>query len=291
MESTNELREFLVSRRAKVTPEQAKLPAYGGNRRVPGLRREEVAMLAGVSVDYYTKLERGAVGIVSESVLDAVSRALQLTATERDHLFHLTGTSTSLRTATPPVRSHVRPGVQRILDGLADSPAFVGTSARGLIGSNALGRATYAPLFESSVSPIPNTARYMFLDPGAKSFFLEWQDAAGSLVANLRRELGSDPLNRELQDLIDDLNRQSDEFSRFWRSHDVRTHDTGLKLVNHPLVGELRLTFETMDLPSDPGQKLIVYGAEPGSETAQRLRILASWSASDAARGQLIEPS
>lgn len=285
------LREFLVSRRAKVTPEQARLLAYGGNRRVPGLRREEVAMLAGVSVDYYTKLERGAVGVVSEAVLEAVSRALQLNPTERDHLFHLTGTATSLRSMSAPVRSHVRPAVQRILDGLADSPAFVGTAARGLIGANTLGRATYAPIFESTVSDVPNTARYMFLDSGAKTFFPEWQDAAGNLVANLRRELGSDPLNRELHDLVDDLNRESEEFRRFWRSHDVRAHDTGLKLVHHPIVGELQLTFETMDLPSDRGQKLIVYGAEPGSETAQRLGVLASWWASEAAvRAQPVEP-
>jgi hypothetical protein len=279
----NQLREFLVSRRAKVTPEQAKLPAYGGNRRVPGLRREEVAMLAGVSVDYYTKLERGAVGIVSESVLDAVSRALQLTPTERNHLFHLAGTAISLRTSTTPPRGYVRPSVQRILDGLADSPAFVGTATRHLIAANALGRATYAPLYETAADGVPNTARYMFLDPGARTFFPEWHGAASSLVANLRREVGSDPLSRELHALIDELNRNSEDFRRFWQSHDVRTHDTGLKLVHHPLVGELRLTFETMDLPSDPGQRLIVYGAEPGSETADRLRLLASWSADDLA--------
>ncbi|MCJ1709005.1 helix-turn-helix transcriptional regulator [Microbacterium sp. VKM Ac-2923] len=279
MEIGNELREFLVSRRARITPEQAKLPAHGGNRRVAGLRREEVAMLAGVSVDYYTKLERGAVGVVSESVLDAVARALQLTPTERDHLFHLTGTTAPLRTASRPVRALVRPAVQRILDGLGESPAFVGTATRGIVAANALGRATYSPLYDDAPDGVPNTARYTFLNPGAKDFFIEWDTAAANLVANLRRELGSDPLNRGLQQLIDDLNRESVEFRMLWRSHDVRTHDVGIKAIRHPVVGDLHLTFEALPLPADPGQNLIIYGAEPGSETADRLRLLASWSA------------
>lgn len=281
MESGNELREFLISRRASVTPEQAKLPAYGGNRRVPGLRREEVAMLAGVSVDYYTKLERGAVGVVSESVLDAVARALLLTPTERDHLFHLTGTSTTLRTVPRPISSRVRPSMQRILDSLTDSPAFIGTKTRDLIAANALGRAAYAPLYDASPGIAPNSARYLFLDPGAHHFFSEWESAAANLAANLRRELGADPLNRELQALVDDLNRDSPDFRALWTSHDVRTHDTGFKAIRHPVVGDLQLTFEAMDLPTDPGQTLIVYGAEPGSETADRLRLLASWIATE----------
>lgn len=236
-------------------------------------------MLAGVSVDYYTKLERGAAGTVSASVLDAVARALQLTTTERDHLFHLTGTTASLRAISRPERAYVRPAVQRILDGLAESPAFVVTATRGLLASNALGRATYSPLYDAAPDGIPNTARYTFLDPGAKDFFIEWDTAAANLVANLRRELGTDPLNRALQQLIDDLNRTSTEFRQLWRSHDVRTHDAGMKAIRHPVVGELRLTFEAMPLPADPGQSLVVYGAEPASESAVRLRLLASWSA------------
>lgn len=242
-------------------------------------------MLAGVSVDYYTKLERGAVGAVSESVLDAVARALQLTPTERDHLFHLTGTTASLRTISRPVRALVRPAVQRILDGLSESPAFVGTATRDLIAANALGRATYSLLYEDAPDGIPNTARYTFLNPAAKNFLLEWDTAAANLVANLRREVGADPLNRELQQLVDDLNRRSAEFRTLWRSHDVRTHDAGIKAINHPVVGELHLTFEAMPLPAGPGQNLIIYGAEPGSETADRLRLLASWSATPEASG------
>ncbi|MDF2563048.1 MULTISPECIES: helix-turn-helix transcriptional regulator [unclassified Microbacterium] len=292
MDTGSELREFLVSRRARITPEQAKLPAYGGNRRVAGLRREEVAILAGVSVDYYTKLERGAVGLVSESVLDAVARALQLTRTERDHLFHLTGTTASLRTVSRPIRSLVRPAVQRILDGLSgESPAFVGTVTRDLIAANTLGRATYSPLYDDAPNDTPNIARYTFLNPGAQEFFIEWGTAAANLVANLRRELGTDPLNRDLQHLIDDLNRDSPEFRALWRSHDVRTHDAGVKSIRHPVVGDLRLTFESIPLPADPGQNLIIYGAEPGSETADRLRLLASWSATSKASDATTWPS
>ena len=281
MDTGNELREFLISRRGRITPQQAKLPAYGGNRRVAGLRREEVAMLAGVSVDYYTKLERGAVGIVSESVLDAVARALQLSPIERDHLFHLTGTATSLRAAPVRRRDGVRAPVQRILDGLVDSPAFIGSSSRDLIAANALGRATYSPIYDAFPGAVPNTARFMFLEPGARDFFIEWQSAAANLVANIRRELGADPLNAELQLLVDDLNRLSPDFGALWRSHDVRTHDTGFKAIRHPVVGELNLTFEAMELPADPGQTLIVYGAEPGSDTADRLRLLSSWIAAE----------
>lgn len=282
MDGENELREFLVSRRARITPEQAKLPAYGGNRRVAGLRREEVAMLAGVSVDYYTKLERGAVGVVSPSVLDAVARALQLTSTERDHLFHLTGTTASLRPVAQPERTAVRPTVQRILNGLSDSPAFVATAARNLVAANDLGRAVYSPLYDAAADGIPNTARYTFLEPGSKEFFVDWRTAAANLVANLRREIATDPLNRALEQLVDELNRRSSEFGELWRSHDVRTHDAGIKSIRHPVVGELHLTFEAMPLPADPGQNIVVYGAEPGSETADRLRLLASWSAAEA---------
>jgi transcriptional regulator with XRE-family HTH domain len=280
MDTRSELREFLSSRRSKVTPAQAKLPAYGGNRRVKGLRREEVAMLAGVSVDYYTKLERGSIGAVSEGVLNAVARALQLTPVERDHLFHLTGTTASIRPGKRPIPPRVvRPAVQRVLAALVDAPAFVGTHTRDLIAANTLGRAVFSPLYDAAPDGVPNTARFLFLNPAARDFFPEWQQTATDTVANLRTELGRDPLDARLTGLVDDLNRQSAEFRTLWRSHDVRYHDTGSKTVHHPVVGELTLTFEVMELPADPGQSLIVYGAEPGSATADALRLLASWSA------------
>jgi len=280
MDNRLELREFLASRRANITPAPANLPAYGGNRRVAGLRREEVAMLAGVSVDYYTKLERGTVGAVSDSVLDAVARALHLTDAERDHLFRLAGSTGATRPVRrDPSRNIVRPAVQRVVDGIVDSPAFVRTHTRQLIAANALGRAVYAPLYDADPTGQPNTARFLFLDTQARSFFVEWPKNAADMVANLRTELGRDPYDRDLTDLIDDLNRDSAEFRTLWKAHDVRYHDTGVKRLRHPVVGDLELTFEAMELPADPGQSLIVYGAEPGSPTADALHLLASWAA------------
>ncbi|MCS5498339.1 helix-turn-helix transcriptional regulator [Cnuibacter physcomitrellae] len=292
METRPEIREFLTSRRARITPEQAKLPVYGGNRRVTGLRREEVAMLAGMSVDYYTKLERGTIGAVSESVLDAVARALQLTRAERDHLFRLVGTGSTLRSAAPRApRRMARPTVQRVLDSMTDSPAFVGTSSRHLIAANALGRAVFSPLYESPTARegVPNTALFLFLDPSAAQFFPEWPKNAADSVANIRTELGVDPHDEALTGLVDELNRESAEFRRLWRSHDVRYHDTGFKNLHHPVVGDLHLTFEVMGLPADPGQNLIVYGAEPASATADALRLLASWAADPRSSATLAE--
>jgi transcriptional regulator with XRE-family HTH domain len=285
MDNRDELREFLATRRAKITPSQANLPAYGGNRRVPGLRREEVAMLAGVSVDYYTKLERGNIGAVSDSVLDAVSRALQLIPAERDHLFLLAGSTG----ATRPIRrisnrTTVRPSLQRIVDGIVDSPAFIRTHTRDLIAANALGRAVYSPLYDDDPTGTPNSARFLFLDDRARRFFVDWDKNAADMVANLRSELGRDPYDSDLTDLIDGLNRDSSTFRTLWKAHDVRYHDTGIKRVHHPVVGDLHLTFEAMELPSDPGQSLLIYGAEPASATADALRLLASWTAAPPAR-------
>jgi transcriptional regulator with XRE-family HTH domain len=285
MDNRDELREFLATRRAKITPAQANLPAYGGNRRVPGLRREEVAMLAGVSVDYYTKLERGNIGAVSDGVLDAVSRALQLTPAERDHLFLLAGSSGATRpTRRISNRTTVRPSLQRIVDGIVDSPAFIRSHTRDLITANALGRAVYSPLYADDPAGTPNSARFLFLDDRARGFFLDWEKNAADMVANLRSELGRDPYDRDLTDLVDGLNRDSSTFRTLWKAHDVRYHDTGIKRIHHPVVGDLLLTFEAMELPSDPGQSLLIYGAEPASATADALRLLASWTAAPPAR-------
>lgn len=285
MDPRDDIREFLTSRRAKITPEQAKLPAYGGNRRVAGLRREEVAMLAGVSVDYYTKLERGNFGTVSEGVLEALVRALQLDEPEREHLFHLANATAIIRPGGHREASQlVRPSVQRVLDGLSDAPAFVRNNRRDLLASNALGRALYAPIYGGAEPGQPvNTVRFLFFNPKSRDFFRDWNKAAADVVANLRTEVGRAPHDRLLQELIGDLLAQSTEFSTLWASHDVRYHDTGFKSVHHPEVGDLDLTFETMDLPADPGQALIVYGAEPASATEASLRLLASWTATSAA--------
>jgi transcriptional regulator with XRE-family HTH domain len=281
MDPRDEIREFLSTRRAKITPQQAKLPAYGGNRRVTGLRREEVAMLAGVSVDYYTKLERGNFGSVSESVLHALAQALQLNEPEREHLFHLASNMATIkpgrRRSVSPI---VRPAVQRVVDGLAEAPAFVRNNRRDLLAANELGRALYSELYEQ---PAPdgtiNTVRYLFLNSGAREFFRDWDQAAADIVANLRTEVGRDPHDQSLRKLIGELSTQSREFATLWAAHDVRYHDTGSKALHHKMVGDLELSFEVMDLPADSGQALIVYGAEPGSVSEERLRLLSIWAA------------
>ena len=283
MDPREEIRDFLATRRAKITPERAKLPAYGGNRRVPGLRREEVAMLAGVSVVYYTKLERGNFGSVSEGVLDALSRALQLDEAEREHLFHLANDTASVKPGHRRVAPQiVRQSVQRVLDGLSDAPGFVRNNRRDLLASNALGRALYSVMYTNTDAARPvNTARFVFFDERSREFFPDWAKTSADLVANLRTEVGRAPHDRDLQHLIDDLVAGSDEFRRLWAAHDVRYHDSGFKHVFHPVVGALTLTFEAMELPADPGQALIVYGTEPGSPSEDALRLLASWAASN----------
>ena len=278
MDTRVEVREFLTSRRAKITPENAGLPWYSDNRRVPGLRREEVALLAGVSVDYYTRLERGNLSGASESVLDAVARALQLDEPERAHLFDLARTS---QTRTPPrrrtARDAVRPNVQRILDAITAAPALVRNGRADVIAANRLGHALYSELFASPRRPV-NTARFVFLDPRAPAFFPEWDRVASQLVATLRSEAGRDPHDRAMSELVGELSMQSEHFRTRWAAHDVRFHDKGVKQIHHPIVGDLTLTFETMELTADAGLTMAVYTAEPGSQSEQALSLLASWT-------------
>jgi transcriptional regulator with XRE-family HTH domain len=275
--ATNELAEFLATRRARVTPEQAGLPRYG-QRRVPGLRREEVASLAGVSVEYYKRLERGNASGVSDSVLEALARALQLDEAERAHLVDLA------RAASPvapwrPGRSAkgLRPVVHRILDSMT-TPAIVRNSHVDYLGANALGRALYAPLFESREQP-PNSARFTFLDPTANEFYVEWEKVAKDLVAHLRSEAGRNPYDRNLSDLIGELSTRSEPFRTWWAAHNVRFHRSGVKRLYHPVVGELELTYEVMELPADTGLTMAVYSAEPASRSQEGLTLLASWAA------------
>lgn len=293
MSLNQDVREFLMSRRAKVKPEDAGLPVYGGNRRVPGLRREEVAMLAGMSVDYYTRLERGNLAGASDQVLEALSDALHLDEAERSHLADLAkaaggaGSRRRSRARTRP-GERVRPEVQRILDAIADAPAFIRTDRRDLLAANGLGRALYSPLYESSVSPSTiggagevNIARFTFLGSRAKDFFPEWGRAAKDLVASLRTVAGQYPDDAVFHGLIGELVTHSDDFARMWSAHEVRQHRAGTKTVLHPVVGELELDYETMDLPGDRGQALIVYSAAPETASAESLRLLASWSADE----------
>jgi transcriptional regulator with XRE-family HTH domain len=279
VDNRNEIRQFLTSRRAKITPEQAGLPAYGANRRVPGLRREEVALLAGVSVDYYTRLERGNLGGVSEAVLGALAQALQLDDAERGHLFDLArAANTTARPRRRPAQQRVRPGVQRILDAITDAPADVRNGRRDILAANRLGFALYSELFIDPVRPA-NVARFVFLSPRAREFFVDWEGAATDIVANLRTEAGRNPYDRGLQDLVGELSTRSEAFRTRWAAHNVRQHQTGRKQLHHPVVGDLEVTYEVLALPADPGLSLVVYGAEPGSASQDGLKLLASWAA------------
>jgi transcriptional regulator with XRE-family HTH domain len=274
----SEIREFLTSRRAKLTPDQVGLPAYG-SRRVPGLRREEVAVLAGVSVPYYTRLERGNMSGVSDSVLEVLARALRLDDAERAHLFDLARAShpaTSARRRRP-AKQRPRPGVQWILDALT-VPALVLNGRLDIVAGNQLGYALYAPMFDGPARPA-NTARFAFLEPRARDFYVDWEFAADQVVAILRSEAGRDPHDRNLQDLVGELSTQSNEFRTRWAAHNVRFHDTGVKHIHHPVVGELHLSFERMSLSADTGLTVFAFAAEPGSASEEALNLLASWTA------------
>jgi transcriptional regulator with XRE-family HTH domain len=278
MAAGNEIAEFLASRRAAITPEQAGLPTYG-RRRVPGLRREEVASLAGVSVEYYKRLERGNLAGVSDLVLDGLARALQLDDAERAYLFDLARASGPLVRSQRTVSRCVRPAVTQILDGL-NLPAVVRAVYGDYVAANPLGRALYAPLFESVAQPA-NSARFAFLDPAARAFYLEWDTVASDLVAHLRLEVGRNQFDKRLSDLLGELSTRSEEIRTLWAAHDVRFHRTGSKRVHHPLVGDLDLHFETLELAADSGLAINVYTAEPGSRSEEGLRLLGSWTASE----------
>src|SRR5436309_15656839 len=281
MDARSEIREFLTSRRARITPEQAGLTSYGP-RRVPGLRREEVAVLAGVSAPYYPRIERGDMNGVSDSVLEALARALGLDEAERAHLFDL---ARALRPAGPPRRRRapkrgVRPSIQHILDGLTGAAAFVHNARLDNLAANQLGQALYSDMFSRAAGPGPvNSARYVFLDAGARDFYIDWERAASDVVAILRTAAGREPSDRDLSDLVSELSTQSAEFRTRWAAHNVRFHDTGIKDLHHPVVGDLSLTYNRMELAADPGLAITIYTAEPNSRSAEALSLLGSWAA------------
>ncbi|GAA2157548.1 transcriptional regulator with XRE-family HTH domain [Humibacillus xanthopallidus] len=285
--TTNDLKEFLTTRRAKITPEQSGLPLYGANRRVAGLRREEVALLAGISVEYYTRLERGSVGNVSEGVLDGLVHALQLDEAERDHLYRLVRAASAPAGRGPrraPTRRQVRPALQRVLDQML-LPAFMRNGRFDVLAANDLGRALYSPLYAFAAAHTPgeppNSARFIFLDPHASEFFIDHDRTADDCVAFLRAEAGRDPYDKALSDLVGELSTRSEDFRRRWAAHDVRYHRTGRKRLHHPLVGDLELDYEAFELPGDPGQRVNVYTAPPDSPSDAALNLLASWTARD----------
>ncbi|MFI0242055.1 helix-turn-helix transcriptional regulator [Streptomyces sp. NPDC016845] len=279
------VREFLSTRRARITPQQAGLPVFGGNRRVTGLRREEVALLAGMSVDYYIRLERGNLRGASDSVLDSLSQALQFDDAERAYLYDLARTATASQRQPAVATGRIRPAVLRMLDAMTDLPAYIRNGRLDILAANALGQALYAPVYDSPLfsqrGPV-NTARFLFLDPGSADFWPAWDKAANDSVALLRTETGRSPHDKGLTDLIGELSAKSDEFARRWARHDVRFHHSGVKRLHHPLVGDLAMPYEALDLPADPGLRITVYSPESDSPERQALDLLSSWTGSTA---------
>jgi transcriptional regulator with XRE-family HTH domain len=286
VDTKREIREFLTSRRARITPQEAGLASYG-SRRVPGLRREEVAVLAGVSVPYYTRLERGNMTGVSGSVLDALARALRLDDAERAHLLdlaHAAQPTVAPRRRRQP-RERVRPAIQRILDAMTDAAAHVTNERLDILASNQLNYALYSQLFDGRVPPV-NAPRFVYLDPRAREFYLDWDRTARDIVAVLRSAAGRNPYDRELSDLVGELSTRSDTFRTYWAAHDVRFHVSGVKQLHHPVVGDITLNYERLELAADSGLAIMTYTADPGSESEQALRLLGSWAATTAAENK-----
>lgn len=271
-----------MSRRARVTPDAVGLTA-GGNRRVAGLRRGEVATLAGVSVEYYAKLERGTIAGASAAVLDAVARALQLDDTEHAHLLDLARAADGIPTSGRARRRVSKPAqprhsLQWALSSITDGVAFVRDQRHDLLATNDLGAAFFSPVIGDGGRQ-PNLARFQFLDPAAREFYPDWDTFAQMCVAVMRAEAGRDPHDKGLQDLVGELSLRSDTFRTLWAAHDVRTHGTGTKRFQHPVVGELLLAYEELAITAEPGNVMLIYTAEPGSPSAERLHLLASWGA------------
>ncbi|MBK7273252.1 MAG: helix-turn-helix domain-containing protein [Actinomycetales bacterium] len=280
-----QIREFLRTRRARITPAEAGLTAYGGNRRVSGLRREEVAMLAGVSVDYYVRMERGSLAGVSESVLASLADALRLDDAERDHLEALaresgaSGTRAASNRRTKAATPVVRPAIRQVLDAITDAPAWVRNGRHDILAMNPLARALYAPALADPRRPA-NTTRFIYLQPeAARELFVDYDQVAKDGAAMLRLEAGRNPHDKDLIQLVGELSTRSELFRQRWASQDVRYHRSGRKRLRHPVVGQLDLDYEAMELLSDPGLVLNMYTAAAGTPTSDALKILASWVA------------
>ena len=288
-----EIREFLTTRRARITPEQAGLPTYGGDRRrVPGLRREETALLVGVSPQYYIRLERGDATGVSDSVIDGIAHALWLDDAERAHLldlFRTAGAPSRARKRRAPASGRVRPTIQRLVDAMPTVPAVVLSGRLDVLSTNHLGRALFHPLYDTD-GPV-NNARVVFLDPRATTLFCEWDVVANDTVALLRAEAGRDPYDRQLSALVGELSTRSDDFRVRWAAHDVRIHSTGVKKLHHPVVGDLDLPFESLPVEAGATTSLVTYLAEPGSPSHDALVMLASWAATGAGPHLTVRPT
>ncbi|MBG6185623.1 transcriptional regulator with XRE-family HTH domain [Arthrobacter sp. CAN_A214] len=280
MDNQDDLSEFLISRRAKLDLRQAGLPDFGGRRRVPGLRREEVALLAGMSSEYYKRLERGNAKGVSEAVIDGISRALQLDEAEHSHLHDLiraANTGAHPQRRRPTRTTQITPTLLQTIDAMTTVPVFVQNGRLDAVATNTLGRDLFSEMFENSPPPV-NAARFVFLDPRAPTFYQDWESNTRQIVALLRVEAGRSPYDRQLSNLVGELSTRSDLFRKLWGAHDVREHRTGIKNIHHPIVGDLDLTYLGLDLSSDHGLQMLVFSAEPGTASHDGLQLLGNWA-------------
>ncbi|WP_030805680.1 helix-turn-helix domain-containing protein [Streptomyces sp. NRRL F-2799] len=288
METAKEIKDFLTTRRAKITPDQVGLPVVG-RRRVPGLRREEVALLAGVSAEYYVQIERGQVSGVSDEVLHAIAGALRLDEVETAHLFdlaHAAGKAGRRQTRTP--RRQVPETLQALIDTMVTAPAIVQNGHLDIVAANPLGRALYGAVYEHQPEP-PNLARFIFLADRAEETFPAWEKAADDAVALLRVAAAKAPYAKAITNLVGELATRSTEFRTRWAAHDVRAHRSGTKKFRHPAVGDLTLRFEALDAAGASGLSVIGYTAEPGSPSHEALTLLASWAATERVRASVDE--
>ncbi|MDT0142366.1 helix-turn-helix transcriptional regulator [Microbacterium sp. PRC9] len=288
MDNRSEVRDFLMSRRARVEPEDVGF-ARGADRRVPGLRRGEAAALAGVSVEYYARLERGQIAGASEAVLDGVARALRMDDAEREYLHRLAhqaaGTTTGARRARKPAPVwRPSPSIQWFLDSMQSAVAMVGNGRTDLLAWNPLGGALMDEMLATATSTPPNFARFIFLEPVARRFYPDWEAIAGINVAQLRTEAGRDPHSKPLHDLVGELSTRSDHFRTLWGRHDVWEHQSGVKRFHHHAVGDLTLHFNGLDLVGESGVQLTVLTAEPGSPDHDALQLLGGWASSTSRR-------
>jgi transcriptional regulator with XRE-family HTH domain len=283
MDNSNEVREFLTARRARLSPAEVGLPDFGGRRRVQGLRREEVAMLTGVSTEYYARLERGQIAGVSTQVLDSLAGVLKLDDAERQHLADLARGAQVTERSRPrrPASSGVRPGIHAALDAITGAPAFVRNGAMDILAANALGRAFYASVYDGAGDGTPNLAKYNVFDPAARTFYPDWIAAVDATVAVLRLEAGRDPFDKRITAVIGELSTRSETFRDRWANANVRRHDGVTKDAHHPVVGDISLELVGTELLADPGLSLMIYAAVPGSPAEDQLRLLSAWAATD----------
>ncbi|MGJ5833215.1 helix-turn-helix domain-containing protein [Streptomyces ossamyceticus] len=282
-----ELSEFLRTRRARLKPEDVGLPEFGRHRRVPGLRREELAQLAGVSVAYYTRLEQGNGRNVSAEVLDAIARALRLSDAEHNHLTHLAKPKAHKK--KPSARpQQVRGALRQLIDSLDGVPAYITGRRSDILVWNRMAAAVFGDWSELPAQE-RNWARMVFLRPEYRDLYIDWDQKAADIVSYLRMDAGCHPDDPRLSALVGELSVKSEEFRRLWAAHDVKEKSHGVKRMRHPLVGDLTLSFESFPLPDDHEQTLITYHAEPGSPSAEALRLLASWG-TDATRARTTAP-